>query len=116
MKKRKLDLPSNEVKYPKLCKWNDNFECLKVPGLFRKSNPLLQPGSRVFCKYDAAFYPATIMDVKPLEVRVIFDDIEMKLNSLLVKKSDILLISELGVGVKARVGKNIIFNMILKSF
>ena len=54
VKKRKLDLASNEVKYPKLCKWNDNFECLKVPGLFRKSNPLLQPGSRVFCKYDAA--------------------------------------------------------------
>ena len=46
----------------------------------------------------SAYYPATVIDIESNALRVVYDDIEMKLKKVLVKKSDTLLISELGRG------------------
>ena len=42
---------------------------------------------------------ATVIDVEPSALRVIYDDVEMKQKKVLVKKVDTRLISELGRGM-----------------
>ena len=57
-------------------------------------------GTRVFCKYGNGdeYYPATLVEVRSHEIQVIFDDYQMKLKKVLVKKQDVLSISQIPTG------------------
>ena len=57
-------------------------------------------GTRVFCKYGNGdeYYPATLVEVRSHEIQVIFDDYQMKLKKVLVKKQDVLSIAQIPTG------------------
>lgn len=57
-------------------------------------------GTRVFCKYGNGdeYYPATLVEVRSHEIQVIFDDYQMKLKKVLVKKQDVLSIGQIPTG------------------
>ena len=58
-------------------------------------------GTRVFCKYGNGdeYYPATLVEVRSHEIQVIFDDYQMKLKKVLVKKQDVLSIAQIPTGM-----------------
>ena len=64
-------------------------------------------GRRVFCRYNASFYPATVIDVEPGAFRVIYDDVAIKQKRVLVKRVDTRLISELGRGMTVLARKSL---------
>ena len=65
-------------------------------------------GTRVFCKYGNGdeYYPATLVEVRSHEIQVIFDDYQMKLKKVLVKKQDVLSIAQIPTGTLHQHTKN----------
>jgi len=90
--------------------WLEKWGKLKLtpgPTRCRRTPPIVARGSRVFCRYNTAFYPATVIDVEPGAFRVIYDDVAMKQKRVLVKRVDTRLISELGRGMTVLARKSI---------
>jgi len=95
-------IQTKESPEPEIPVWFEKWREVSLelsPTSCRRTNPNIQCGSRVFCRYSSAYYPATVIDVEPSALRVIYDDVEMKQKKVLVKKVDTRLISELGRGM-----------------